>query len=383
MRIQIADLFCGAGGTSEGALQALRELGYEPMLTAVNHWDLAVKTHTTNHPDARHFCASVDSLNPRELFAGTQLDFLWASPECTHHSVARGGKPMLDQSRASAHCVTRWAEALQPRHIMVENVPEFRQWGPLDLEGRPIPERKGETFDAWVGMLRSLGYTVDWRILCAADYGDPTTRKRLFVQAVLHGDTIRWPAPTHDQHGANGLPRWRPARDVIDWEIPSQSISERKRPLAPSTVRRINAGLRKLGMEPFLISMEHGGRVRSVDRPINTITTARGGAHALVEPFVVKFYGTGTFSEIDEPVDTVTTKSRFGLAEPEVLHDGDNVRLDIRFRMLQPHELAKAQGFPDHYKFLGNKTQVVKQIGNAVPCGLARALVMAAMRKES
>lgn len=449
--IQIADLFCGAGGTSTGALEAVRACGLEPRLTAVNHWPTAVATHSSNHPEARHVCAAVDSINPRHLFPNGGLDILWASPECTHHSRARGGRPMSDQSRASAHCVTRWAEALCPEVILVENVKEFVEWGPLGVDGRPIQRMKGATFKAWVGMLESIGYQVDWRILCAADYGDPTTRERLFVQAVRGRRRIAWPEPTHRKESdrIDAKPRWRQAREIIDWSIPGVSIHGRKRPLAPNTLRRIEAGLRRF-CGPFLVAMEHGGHLRSLDVPINTITTARGGAHALVEPFIVtlrgtsprqvensarsfdspigavsaggvhhalcepcllpqqsdgrlrpvsepvptvaaagaialvepfliEYYGTGTARSIDAPLGTATTKPRFGLAQPEVLHEGRRYRLDVRFRMLQPHELAAAQGFPKGYQFSGTKTEVVRQIGNAVPCGLAKAIVRAVL----
>lgn len=447
-RLEIADLFCGAGGTSTGAMSAARELGYSPRLTAVNHWHRAVATHSANHPEARHVCASVDSINPRHLYPNCDLDILWASPECTHHSKARGGKPMSDQSRASGHCVTRWAEALRPRFILVENVREFLDWGPLGCKGRPLRSKRGQTFRAWVGMLESLGYRVEWRILSAADFGDPTTRERLFVQAVRGRSSIVWPSPTHSRDGA-GNQRWRAAREIIDWSLPSQSIYARARPLRPNTLRRIHEGLAKMTpflAQPFLISMEQGGHLRSIDRPINTITTARGGAHALVEPFVVQFrgtsdsqvngsgrslgsplgaitaggihhalvepsllpqqsggrmrpvsepvptvstagaiglvqpflveyYGTGGCRSVDVPLGTATTKPRFGLAQPEVVVDGQRYHLDVRFRMIQPHELAAAQGFPKGYQFSGTKTEVVRQIGNAVPCGLAKALV--------
>jgi DNA (cytosine-5)-methyltransferase 1 len=196
-RIKAADLFCGAGGTSTGLVDACREMGYEVDLTAVNHWQRAVDTHSANHPTARHFCASLDSLNPRDLFGEGELNILWASPECTHHSIARGGKPVSDQSRATAWCVIRWAEALRPDVILVENVKEFESWGPIGTNGRPMGSRKGEIFRAWVSALESIGYKVGWRVLCAADFGDPTTRRRLFVQAVRGRRKIVWPEPTH------------------------------------------------------------------------------------------------------------------------------------------------------------------------------------------
>jgi DNA (cytosine-5)-methyltransferase 1 len=453
--VTIADLFCGAGGTSTGAVQAIEALGRTASLTAVNHWDRAVATHTANHPEARHLCASVDSLNPRHLFREGELDILWASPECTHHSRARGGKPMLDQSRATAWCVTRWAEALRPSVVMVENVPEFEEWGPLGSNAQPLASRKGETFTAWVNTLRAIGYTVDWRILCAADYGDPTTRRRLFVQAVRGRRRIVWPEPTHSpETDLFGKARWRSARDIIDWNLPGESIYSRKKPLAPRTMERIWEGLRRFGVVPSMVCMEHGGRVVSIDSPVPTVTTARGGAIAVVEPFVVtmrgtnesqlrgsakgvgeplgtvsaggihhaliepcllpqqsdgrlrpvsepaptvstagaialvepflvEYYGTGGAAAVDAPLNTVTTKARFGLVRPEVIVNGQRCRLDIRFRMLTAGELAGAQGFPTTYQFTGTKTEQVRQIGNAVPCGFARALVLAQLTQQA
>lgn len=451
--ITIADLFCGAGGTSEGALQALRALGYTVNLTAINHWPTAVATHSANHPNARHLCASLDSLNPRDLFKPGELDLLWASPECTHHSIARGGKPINDQSRATAWCVIRWAEALTPSHIFVENVPEFLTWGPTGSNGRPLTSRKGETFRAWKTALESIGYKVDFRILCAADYGDPTTRKRLFVQAVRGRRRIVWPNQTHaarpqaDLFTAERKP-WRAAKEIIDFSLPSRSIYERKRPLAPKTLARIRKGLEKYGprdfviawdhqsgngvwqadrplsaittkarhgvvqpfivklrgtndaadidkplptitaggthlalAEPFLIPQQSGGAPRPVTEPLPTIATA--GAIGLVQPFLVNYYGNGDALDVNAPLDTVTTKSRFALCEPEIIEiDGQKYMLDIRFRMLEPHECARAHSFPDWYTFTGTKTEVFKQIGNSVPCGLARALVKATVSQN-
>ena len=412
--ITIADLFCGAGGTSTGALQAVDALGMTARLTAVNHWDRAVATHQANHAGARHLCASIDSLNPRDLFQEGELDILWASPECTHHSRARGGKPMHDQSRATAWCVTRWAEALRPSVVMVENVPEFEEWGPLGHDGKPLAGRKGETFQAWIGTLRAIGYTVEWRVLCAADFGDPTTRRRLFVQAIRGRRRIVWPEPTHAKEAdLFGKLRWRGARDIIDWSLPGKSIYSRKKPLAPRTMERIWEGLRRFGVVPSMVCMEHGGRVVSIDSPLPTITTARGGAFgvayllpqqsggklrpvqdsaptvstagaiALVEPFMVEYYGNGEARSASEPLPTVTTHDRFGLVRPEVVVDGHRYRLDIRFRMLTAGELAGAQGFPVGYQFTGTKTEQVKQIGNAVPCGFARALVLAQLTQRA
>lgn len=569
--LHIADLFCGAGGTSSGAIEAAEALGYKPSLTAVNHWAIAVETHTKNHPEARHLCTGIDDINPRDLYKPGELGVLWASPECTHHSIARGGKPINEQSRATAWCVVRWADALLPPVILVENVPEFITWGPIDSKGRPMKSRKGELFHAWVNNLKALGYRVDWRVLCAADYGDPTTRRRLFIQAVRGRRKTLWPEPSHAPIAEEDLlgrrKPWRTAREIIDWDLKGQSIYERKKPLSEKTMARIMEGLKKYGLksfivpgknenpkgqkprshsldrplpavtasghldlvEPFLIDVAHGNRVgevnpnnrrtssvesplgtipcsnrfgiavvdpflveirgstetqiensahsvekpmravttkdhtglaepflvklrntnnaadidkpcpavtsggthlalaepylvqvnhqggdrtRSVEKPLPTVAGNRGefallepallpqqscgllrpvsepaptistsGAVALVEPFLVKYYGTALSQSVDDPLDAVTTKERHALVRPSIVIDGEKYLIDIRFRMLQPHELAGAQGFPKGYLFAGNKTEQVKQIGNAVPRNLARAIVHAVLNQ--
>jgi len=298
-----------------------------------------------------------------------------------------------------------------PRAILVENVPEFRTWGPLTTRGRPMKSRKGETYRAWLTALESLGYRVDTRVLCAADYGDPTTRKRLFVLAWRGGKAAPWPRVTHAPNGDADLfgerQPWRAAREIIDWELAGQSIWRRKKPLAQKTMARIAEGLKRFGgtsAEPFLMHLTHGGRCHSIDSPLPTVTGAnRGelgliepfvlpqqsggvpravsdplptlstrGAVSLVQPFLVRYQGTGGAESVDKPLPTVTSRDRFGLVEPQ--------KLDINFRMLQPHELAAAQGFPDGYQFCGTRTETIKQIGNAVPVGTAQALCDAILR---
>lgn len=395
--VKIADLFCGAGGTSTGAVEAIELLGYRPQLTAINHWDVAIGTHTINHPGARHLCTSLDNVSPRDLFAEGELDLLWASPECTHHSLARGGRPISDQSRSTAWCVTRWAEAIRPAAILVENVPEFESWGGIGANGRPLRHKKGATFLAWVSTLESLGYRVDWRVLCAADYGDPTTRRRLFVQAVRGRRQIIWPDATHSPVGDScwfgQRSPWVPASEIIDWSLPCPSIFKRKRPLSPKTIKRIRAGLAQFG-SAAIICFEHGGKVMPASRPLPTVTCAKGGAFGLAyilpqqsggalrrvsEPLptistsgalalIVEYYGNGKARPVDEPLPTVTCKDRFALVQAN--------GADIGFRMLRWHELAAAQGFRPEYKFTGNTTQITKQIGNAVPRRLARSLVL-------
>lgn len=547
-QIHAADLFCGAGGTSTGLAIAARELGIDVDLIAINHWDIAIDTHTANHTWARHLCESLDTVDPRKVVPGGRLKLLLASPECTHHSNARGGKPMSDQSRASAWHVVRWAEALYIENILIENVREFRNWGPIGANGRPLKRQRGQTYQAFLNALRSLGYVVEDRILNAANYGDPTTRERLFIMARRGNKKLAWPEPTHSPKAEETLfgqlPRWRAAREIVDWALPGQSIFKRKKPLSPNTMKRIMAGLRKFGgkafvigqqsaasprdvdqpiptvagagaisvvqpfimatggrqmgrvrsideplptvmpdgrlnvfepylvmlngtqegaverssrsvdepvpavvangnhigiaepflveyhggdgserrtrsveqplpvqdtsnrfglVEPFLMQMDMGGRNQSIDEPLNTLTSADAralvepfiiptnhgsddrahsidepmrtitsvDAWAIIEPYLIKYYGTQQQAHsVDEPLDTLTGRDTYGIVIPEL----NGAVLDIRFRMLQPHELAKAMSFPEDYQFTGNREQKVKQIGNAVPVNLARAL---------
>lgn len=406
--LKIADLYCGAGGETTGISQAAAAIGERMDLAAVNHWPIAIETHQRNHPQARHFCHALEGLNPHDVFGPRdRLDLLWASPECTHHSVARGGRPQSDQSRASAWLVLKWLSELYVRRVIVENVPEFRDWGPLGADGKPLRSKRGTAFDAWLSGLRALGYRVDYQILCAADYGDPTTRRRLFVQAVRGRERILWPEHTHaGTESLFGAKPWVPARDIIDWSIRGESIRERKRPLAPATLARIEAGIRRYWgewAEPFLVVLRGTGTTRSVDEPLPALTAggqhigmvrpfllhqdapgrprltgepvpairSRNG-HGLVEPFLIHYYGNGSAEAVRVPMATITTRDRFALIQ-------GTAELDITFRMLQPHELAAAQGFPAGYWFAGTKTDQVKQIGNAVPVGTARALALEAL----
>lgn len=482
-----ADLFCGAGGASVGLRRACEALGLGLDLVAINHWPKAVQTHMLNHPGVRHFCESVESVVPREAVPGGHLHLLMAGPSCVHHSRARGGRPVNEQDRASAWCVLRWLSELTVDNLLVENVEEFREWGPVGANGRPLARRKGEIFQQWIKAIEAHGYRVECRVLNAADFGDPTTRRRLWVMARRGTRAIAWPDATHSRDGARTLfgamKAWRTAREIIDWTVPSRSIFGRPKPLAPKTMARILTGLERFGgpalepylvvlrnnmgaralstpvptiaaggqhiglAEPFVMHVTHGsdaGRVRPMSDPLPTITGANRGELALVEPFIVPhrtfdnmgvdpvtrplrtitavnarqfglvepflvpmfgeregqtprthdideplptvtaskggpalveavitpFYGTSTASPVSAPLPTVTTKDRFGLVLPEV----DGRRLDIRFRMLQPHELARAMGFGDDYQFAGNRGDQVKQIGNAWACGVAQAL---------
>lgn len=193
-RLKIADLMAGAGGTTSGAVEAAQLLGYQPELTAINHWRKATNTVEFNHPDARVRCWSIEETNPLSLFARGELDLFVASPECRMHSAARAlCRPIDERSRATAFCVPRWLDALDPQCALGENVPQFVKWG---------PKRDGSAFRAWLEMCRNAGsgYKVDYRVFCAADYGDPTTRERVIVQCQRGRRKIVWPNPTHAEH---------------------------------------------------------------------------------------------------------------------------------------------------------------------------------------
>ena len=316
-------LFCGAGGESLGKHLAFEELGIPTRDLcghAINHWDLAVATHGINFP-----WINVHQEDITQVSAATygleRIHLLWASPSCVHHSRARGGKPKEEQQRSHAwEVVDRWLRVAQVDVLMVENVPEFQDWGPLDDEGQPIKDRKGEDFHAFVADLKGLGYTVEWRVLCAADYGDPTIRKRFFLQAVRDGLPIVWPEPSHrDPRKPAGLfdqalPPWRTAAECIDWSIPVPSIFDRKRPLAEATLRRIAAGVMRyvVNGRPFIVNLTHGGRLENADEPLKTVTTANRGEKAIVMPSLVGVGGRAGQTRprgADVPMGTGTTKA--------------------------------------------------------------------------
>lgn len=447
-KLLVADLFCGAGGSSTGAQRALRRLGFEMDLLCVNHWPLAIETHRRNHPEARHYCQDVATLRPHLAVPGGRLDLLMASPTCTHHSRARGGKPVSDQQRMDPWHVVTWLTELRVKCLIVENVPEFIEWGPVDARtGRPIKSRKGEYFRAWCAAIEAVGMRLAWRVLNAADYGDATTRQRFFLLARSDRRPIAWPASSHAADTLDlGKERWRAAREIIDWSIAGRSIFHRKRPLSPKTLARIHAGAVKFRWpEPFLVVLRQHMAARGLDLPLPTVTTSSGYHFALVQPFVLgqhagnaprgadeplptipgagahaliaPYYGSGsgaTCGSAEEPLPTVTTRDRFGLVVP-ITHApaagcGDGrarscedplptvtganrgelafvaphlaAGCDILYRMLQPHELAAAMGFTSaesSYAFAGTKTEVIKQIGNAVPVNTAAALVTASV----
>jgi len=252
-KMLVADLLCGAGGSSTGCAQALAELGLEMELVCVNHWPVAIDTHTRNHPRARHHCQDIATVRPHRVVPEGYLDLLMASPSCTHHSVARGGKPTSDQQRSDPWHILTWLTELDVASLIIENVWEFIKWGPVDAAtGKPIKAREGQYFNLWIYNLRSLGYEPEWRRLNAADYGEATTRQRFILFAKKNGRSLSWPVQTHGKGAARA---WRPAREIIDWSIKGKSIFNRPVPLVPKTLARILAGALKFAWPDILIAM--------------------------------------------------------------------------------------------------------------------------------
>lgn len=329
-KIIAVDMFCGAGGTSTGLLQACEELGAEVELVAINHWEPAIATHSKNHPNVHHICQSVEQIDPLQVIPGGRVDLLVASPECRHHSTARGGRPIHDQKRASAWYILRWAELLWIENILIENVPEFQKWGPLNRRGKRIKSREGELYQAFLQALRGLGYTLEFKILNHADYGDATTRRRLFIIARKGLKSIVWPRKTYSPE------KHRPAFKVIDWNLPGESIFNRKKKLAAKTIERIAAGLEKFAgpwAEPFLTILRGTGKARSIHRPIPSLTTGsgKGGGHvALCEPMILahRQFKNDCVDSIRKPMRTITGHGRdWAIAQPFLVnteHHGGN-----------------------------------------------------------
>ncbi len=440
----IVDLFAGGGGASAGIEAAL---GRSPDI-AINHDPQAVQMHEVNHPATKHYCESVYDVHPHAATGGQAVGLLWLSPDCRHFSSAKGSAPVSPAVRGLAWIGLRWVKYARPRVVCLENVPEFKTWGPLLANGMINAARKGETFRAFVREFERYGYTVEHRVIICADHGAPTTRKRLFLVARCDGEPIDWEAPSHTKLG-NPKP-WRTAAECIDWSLPCPSIFDRKKPLAPATCRRIAKGIARYVLQgkPFIVSVAHGDhaqrpgdRVTGLDAPMGTITknnshalvaaflakhnggvtgqqvtdpmhtitsidTKRvvaahliqigarheGGSQpldqpintmltterfALVAAFLVQYYSQGSQDQpLDEPMATVVTRARHGLVLVTI--EGEEYALaDIGMRMLQPRELANAQGFDPGYVLTGTKAQQIARIGNSVCPPVAAAIVRA------
>jgi DNA (cytosine-5)-methyltransferase 1 len=329
----VADWFAGGGGMAEAIEQAIGR----HVDVSCNHDDDAISMHRANHPQSRHLVEDVRTVCARLASQWLPVGLFHMSPDCTHHSQAKGGQPRDRALRALSWVGIRWAGQVRPRIITLENVKQILQWGQLiakrdpatgrvlRLDGSvaapgervpvqqqflvPDPKRVGALWRRFITLLRGLGYVVDWRVLCAADYGVPTTRARLFMVARCDGAPIVWPEPTHFKKPAPGQKRWRAAAECIDWSMPSRSIFDRPRPLADATMRRIAAGMRKYVLdaaEPFIVNNMANNVPRSAREPLAPVLT--GGHKILVSPTLVPVtHSRDTSFDVDAPLRTVTT----------------------------------------------------------------------------
>lgn len=343
LRPLIADSFAGGGGASTGIEMAL---GRSPDV-AINHDPVALSMHAANHPDALHLTSSVYSVDPDDLVKpGQPVGLAWFSPDCKHHSKAKGGKPLDRNIRDLAWVVVHWAERVRPQVIILENVEEFQDWCPLDASGKADKSKKGETFQKWTQRLRKLGYAVEWKQLKACDYGAPTIRNRLFVIARCDGQPIVWPKPTHAPAGSmdvlsGKLKPWRSAASIIDWTLPCPSIFDTSaeikakhglraiRPLADNTLRRIARGVQRYvidAKDPFFVTYaQHGGRNRSAFDPLHTICASLKDQNAIIAPTLINVANSKTTGRgpnawhVQEPLRTLTTSPGFAVAVPTLV----------------------------------------------------------------
>lgn len=359
----IVDNFAGGGGASTGIEMATGR----SVDIAINHDPDAIAMHRANHPRTKHYCEDVWQVDPAEACAGKPVGLAWFSPDCTHFSRAKGGKPVDKNIRGLAWVAVRWAYTVRPRVIMLENVPEIRTWGPLGADGKPIKERAGETFDGFLlalswgipkehpafgdmcealgispesemaeSLSQGLGYNIQYRILKSCDYGAPTTRTRFYMIARSDGRDIMWPMPTHadkdsEEAKSGKLPKYRAVAEVIDWSIPAQSIFERKKPLAENTLRRIARGIKKFVIdnpEPFIIPIGYGERegqpprVNDINEPLGTVVSS--GKHYIVAPSLIQYHSETASNEargqeLDEPLMTVDTSNRYALSVAHIM----------------------------------------------------------------
>jgi DNA (cytosine-5)-methyltransferase 1 len=332
MRGLIVDNFAGGGGASTGIAMAL---GREPDI-AINHDREALIMHAANHPLTWHMREDVWNVDPEAVCGGKPVALAWFSPDCKHFSKAKGGKPVSKKIRGLAWVAVKWAKAVRPTVIILENVEEFRDWGPVLDDGMPCPLRRGLTYRRFVRALRNEGYDVQDRELRASDYGAPTSRKRLFLIARCDGKPITWPEPTH---GPGRLP-YRTAAECIDFSLPCPSIFDRTRPLAENTMRRIARGIQKFVLNnptPFIVGLAHGehktrpgSRSHSIHEPLRTIS-AGGGDHAIVAPYLVPRYGERPGQDprcirADAPMPTIVPTQNGGALVAAFLakHNGGN-----------------------------------------------------------
>ncbi|MGY4876469.1 DNA cytosine methyltransferase [Vreelandella aquamarina] len=334
------DLFAGGGGASTGLEMGLKR----PVHVAINHDPDAISMHTANHPGAEHYQSDVYEVDPIEATRGRPIGWLHASPDCTHHSQARGGQPRKRAIRSLSWVVHKWAGMARPRVISLENVEQILQWGPLVAKrckttGRviktdgtvaapgeqtpindqflvPDKKRRSHNWRHFIGGLRALGYVVEWRTIAACDFGAPTTRKRLYLIARCDGQPIVWPAPTHARKPGKGQKRYASAASCIDWSVPGKSIFNRPRPLAENTLKRIAKGIDKFVINtgtPFIVPIANYGTgeiVQPISEPLRTITAwPKGGSFAVATAYLAQMNGgfyEGAGRAADDPLSTIT-----------------------------------------------------------------------------
>lgn len=359
--IVFLDLYCGAGGFSTGFAEAMKDLGLTFREIEINHWFRAVETMRANHPGVYAMQMDIDAATPDDIETDV-IDHLHASPSCTHHSRAKGGKPRSNQLRSQPNEIWKFVDNKHVRWITIENVPEFTKWGPLTRKGKPIKRMEGSCFKAWLAQFTARGYDYEWRILNCADYGDATSRKRFFPIAVKRGcGKIRWPKPTHAEVPGHGLKRWRGVSECLDLSDAGTSIFNRKKPLAQNTLRRIMVGLRKyngldfqmdmLGSDkgdgsrvrplsaplppqhaggnrsavvrPFIVKLRHNENAEDVDAPLSTVTTS-GAHHMLCQPLIIDHMRNGKANPTTEPLGTQHCKDRFSMITPYLITEQAN-----------------------------------------------------------
>lgn len=344
----IVDNFAGGGGASTGIEMATGK----SVDIAINHDPEAIRMHKANHPGTRHYCENVWNVNPLEVCKGRPVGLAWFSPDCKHFSKAKGGKPKDKNIRGLAWVALRWAGLVRPRVIMLENVEEFKTWGPLNRSHRPIKSKQGATFNKFVSQLKALEYEVEFRELTAADYGTPTMRKRFFLIARCDGQPIIWPEPTHgpadsEEVKAGLLKPYAGAYTQLDFTLPCPSIFDTAeeikekygiravRPLAPKTMERIARGLKKFvidNAEPFIIQVNHTGSksdyCSSMNKPLKVITSKHG--FGVVEPYIIPIgYGEKKgqkprVHDAEKPLPTIVGNSKHYLCEPKLKLVGED-----------------------------------------------------------
>ena len=318
MKELIIDAFAGGGGASVGIEMSLGR----PVDIDINHDEQAIRMHKTNHPQTLHLTEDIFKVDLEKYVHGQHVALIWASPDCTSHSKAKGGQPRKQGLRILPWAVYKHARKILPDVIIMENVEEIQQWGPLDENGKPIPERKGEEYQKFISSMKSLGYDFDSRELVAADYGSPTTRKRWYAIFRRDGKPIVWPEPTHSKTGTDGKKKWVPVSSVLNFSDLGNSIFGRKKPLAENTMRRTARGLEKFvfnNPEPFIIQVNHSGdnfRGQNIHEPMPTITQKHG--FGVVTPLLIQYHSettkTGVRGQaVTGPLQTIDTSNRYGL----------------------------------------------------------------------